>query len=379
MKLTSSCLTLSMSIVSVDLALVGCTSSSPKLIADNGDSGLVSPTDAGKDEVVGTFFVSTTSPAEQFGIAPPSTNVYGTVQDGPTPLPPDMPLPTDTPLPLPADATPGCVVYSSIGTNDLCVNIAGCSVGSSNAGCDAAAKTGNNTCVCVAKDTCKAGPNVKNVGDVTISGVTTATGDTSFPLTNINNAYVVDTTKIDLVYPGFDANHPITVSATGGDYGPFEISAPGMEPLTLTLTTDKYNLLEDTSSTDPGRYQALTVGWTAPNSPSAASINVNLNISVHGGTVGYLRCDVEDSGSLTISAGQISQLAALGHIGGFPELAIKRHLSGSTVIAPGRVELQVTSSVERYVNIEGYVSCESTQDCSSGQFCNTANKLCQAS
>jgi hypothetical protein len=102
-----------------------------------------------------------------------------------------------------------------------------------------------------------------------------------------------------------------------------------------------------------------------------------LNISRHAGTVGFQACEVEDTGSLTLSASLISQLAALGNMAGFPELQVTRSTSGSATIAAGRIELAVEALVERFPTIEGYTSCADATDCSVDEVCNSTTKLCQ--
>jgi hypothetical protein len=352
-------------VLAYGLAL-GCSSSS-KAPADKIDSGGLS--DGGNVETVGSFIARLIDSPEPMGTVPPYTYVHGEVYDGPTPN-----QNIDTQLPPPADATPGCAVYS-VGTPD-CSGIGGCSIGSSNAACAAAASTSGNTCVCVAKDTCQAFPTKKNVGDVTISGVATTTGATTFQLVNGGNSYNVDVNTTTLAYPGFGEDDTIKVSATGGEYGPFEISASGVAP--LTLVQNDIHLVRDPSSDDPTRYQALTIDWNPQASANPASIHVKLDISLHASEIGYLACDAKDTGSLTLSAGLISQLVTLGNVGGYPEIGVTRSATSSTRITPGKVDLIVESYVERFPTIDGFISCgEDNTKCPDGQVCNTGNKLCE--
>lgn len=325
---------------------------------------------AGGEEVpaIGTFTVSLV-PAEawQGSPNPAYTQIEGEVDDGPFPA-----AFLETELQAPADATPGCAVYSVVAPN--CDNIGGCQASSSNPVCAAAYASGVNSCICVADGLCEPYPSKKSIGTVTVHGIATATGATTFDLENTENSYKVGS-NTTLAYPGFAENDPITISATGGEFPGFEVSAHGVG--TLALLNAPFRLLREPGSTDPTRYQSLTVNWSPPGPNSTASVELEMNISRHAGTVGFLICEVEDTGSLTISGSLISQLASLGNIAGFPEMVVTRKTSESVDTARGRVELVVQASVERFVIIEGYTSCLRDTDCPAGQMCNTAKKLCQ--
>ncbi len=338
--------------------LGACSSSSPNGAPDSNGA-----------ELVGSFTVSLISAAVEGGINPPYTEVVGEVDDGPYPE-----LTSENKLPAPADATPGCAVYGVV--TPSCVNIGGCSTRSSNAACAAAAVTGVNACVCVATDTCQAYPSRKDVGDVSVSGVRTTAGAQRFQLTNLGNSYIVDPNTTELAFPAFAEGDPIEVSASGADYPAFQISATGVAP--LTLGRDDYRLEKDLSDPDPTHYKPLSIEWNPPDSTDSGRVEIELNISRHAGTIGFLACDVEDTGSVTISAGLVSQLVMLGNIAGFPELNVTRSSSGSTKIQPGRVDLIVRSNVERFITIEGFDSCLLDSQCPSGSVCNTARKLCEA-
>ncbi len=364
-------------------ALAGCSSSSkPTSSTQTNDSGEPSTcTDANANQsTTGEFTVSlvpAANGANGTGNNQAYTNIAGHVYDGPVPE-----TIIDTELAAPADATPGCAVF--LETIPDCTGIGKCGSGSSNAACAAAATTGINTCVCVAQDTCQAYPTLKNVGTVTVSGVADTSGEMNVGLTNLSNSYQVPGATT-LQYPGFSPGDPIKISTTCGDYPPFEISAKGIAPLTLT-NGPPFNIAKDTSSSDPTKYQAFTLTWIPQDSvgdsgaPSEAGIHVEINLSHHAGSVGHLACDVDDTGSLTISAGLISQLIGLGHIAGYPELDIQRISSGSAAVAHGSVNLVVESSITApTLTVEGYISCGDYNvnvACPTGQVCNTTTKLC---
>ncbi len=312
---------------------------------------------------------------------PPYVFVNGVVDNGPNPTTTIL-----TPLPLPADATPGCAVYSL--SSPSCANINGCGVNSSDTACAAATKAGTNVCLCVAQDTCQAFPSSVNVGDVTISGIAVPDAGTTLQLTNTGNSYSGLVTPS--VYPGFAEGDTITVSATGGDYEPFAISAKGFAPLNQTHTD--MTIYKDTSGSAPYPYKSLTLEWIPPDLDAsvATRIQVKVDLSRHGGEIGYILCDVEDTGSITISPGLTSQVVALGSIGGFAELTVTRHTSGSdttapwmeccnaTPSAPGAFAFDIFSPIERFFTVEGYpASCYANSDCpSSTPTCDTTKKLC---
>jgi hypothetical protein len=349
--------------------IVGCSSSSkPVGAAATGGTGGTSPNpDGSTDETVGSFTVSLVSAAVEGGINPPYADVAGFVKDGPTPE-----LPFETALAAPSDATPGCLVYNV--SSPVCTG--NCGATSTNAAC-AAAVNGGNPCICVADETCQFPPTKKNVGAVTVYGVAATSGATQFDLMNLNNSYLLgpDTT---LEYPPFAEGDPIKISAAGGDYEHFEISAKGIAP--LTLANEPYHLARDPSSNDPNRYLPLTIKWTPADLDAGITtkVEVELNIARHAGSIALLICEVEDNGELVISSGLISQLLTVGTIGGNPELNVTRSLTESTAITPGKVELVVQSNIERFITMEGYTSCTVNTDCPTGQVCNGAKWLCVA-
>jgi hypothetical protein len=317
----------------------GGTSSAGTGIAGTSGAGGGTAGSTGSQPVVGVFDVKLSAATATTSAY---TDILGLVKDGPTP-----PNSIYVPLAAAANPTPGCTVYSV--SYPACVDIGGC---------------GTNA-ICVATNQCQSYPNSKNVGTVTVTGIATSTSATSFTLTNISNNYQVPG-SITLQYPGFAEGDPIKFSATGGDYAAFEVSTTGIAP--LVLTNSPYTLARDTSSTDTTRYKALTFTWGAPGAASHAAIHAEIYLTKHAGNLGYIVCDVADTGSLTISADVISQLVGLG-VGGFPTLEVTRIASGSAPIAPGLVEAHVTSLVTSVLNMEGYTWCNSNKDCAASEVC----------
>jgi hypothetical protein len=211
--------------------------------------------------------------------------------------------------------------------------------------------------ICVADDTCQNQPTLKDVGTVTVTGVKTASGMAPFDLTNVNGHYGFGQA---LTYPPFAEGDDVSVTTTGGDYAPFSLHAQGIIPLVLAdgaLTLEKG--------------KPLTLTWTAKGTSSDASIHVKIDISSHGGSRGELDCDAADTGSLTISATLVTQLLNLG-FAGYPSIDVIRQAVSSTVIAPGRVRLELSHRITRNLVIPGLISCRLPDEpCPTGKTCQT--------
>ena len=349
----------------------GCSTSAPPK-----GTGSTTPTvDAGPLQYAGSFKVAlwgfldgavmgTGRPSE----TPEHVYVDGQVYDGPYPE-----RLIETQLPLPLDATPGCAVHSLAPPS--CVGINGCGADSDDLDCATAAFT--NPCVCAEQDHCEPYPTALNAGEVTVAGVSDIAGNRTWSLANTANTYGVPESLV-LAYPGFSEGDTLTLSAAGKDCPPFFISAPGVSP--LIMSRDTYSLVRDMSSNDPYVYAALDISWAPPTIAGNTRIFVEIDISRHAGTIGYLGCDVQDTGSLSISSGLVSQLVELGNIGGYAELAIARVTSASIPLglAGGQLDFEVSSANEYVIGIEGYTSCMQDSDCQMGQLCNRSIKLCES-
>ncbi|MFO0556094.1 MAG: hypothetical protein U0271_47395 [Polyangiaceae bacterium] len=210
---------------------------------------------------------------------------------------------------------------------------------------------------CVEDETCQAYPTARSLGDVTVSGVSTTAGDTSVTMSPVAATYQVPagTTLAD---PPFTAGDPIQLTTEGGYFSPFTIDAVGIEALTVSATS--YDLARDTD---------LLLDWDA-SADSQASIHIKLDISHHGGTKGMIECDVADSGAATIDAVLVNALLDLG-VAGYPTIVLTRQYVGSATIEVGRVDLRVTSDIERPVVIDGLLSCTDDSECTPPATCQT--------
>jgi hypothetical protein len=221
--------------------------------------------------------------------------------------------------------------------------------------------TGDQTCV--APNVCEAKPSPVSVGDVTVDGV----GPSSLKLsvTNFNYQY-----PLDLPYPGTTEGQPVTLTASGGAFSAFTVSAKGVAPIATTEAS--YLISND---------KPLTLNWTPGASSLDAEVTVTLNISKHGGSAGYMLCTTTDSGELTIAANVLKELVTLG-VGGFPELLLIRRTRGEATVTSGKIALDVQAVAKPPLSIEGYCSCFNDSDCGSctdktKTSCDSLKRLCK--
>lgn len=286
----------------------------------------------GSNEIVGTFQVQVQ--LDEGSTTAGMTKVVGQVGDGP----------------IPAN-----VVWTVIKKEGGC-SLSTPSAPFCEAGCGAA--------VCVADDKCQAYPTGHTVGEVTLKGIKLTAGGSDLTLKEIAKAYQPPA-GTNLAFPPFAVGDALTLHATGGDYAAFDLEAGGVDPLSLTSTD--YEL-------DEGK--ALELKWDAPEDPKSAQIFVKVDISHHGGAKGKIECNVDDTGSLTISPAMITELIGLG-VAGYPSVVVARQSIGTAKIAPGVVRLEVSARTEQFLTVKGYTSCTVPEDCPDGTTCRTTDSTCQ--
>ncbi|MBL9002691.1 MAG: hypothetical protein JNJ46_00525 [Myxococcales bacterium] len=214
-----------------------------------------------------------------------------------------------------------------------------------------------SSAVCVDDNVCQAYPKSMSVGTVQASGITTTTGEKEFALQQVSGAYQ-PASGVSLPFPAFAEGDSIQLKTSGGAYAPMTLRATGIAPLALTSGTLQI-----------APNQGARLSWTAAKDASASSIYVKLDISHHGGTKGMIECTSSDSGALDLPAGLITDLINLG-TAGYPTIVVRRSARpGSAVIAPGRVDLVLSSTVEQAVSVPGVVSCTSSAECPMGKSC----------
>jgi hypothetical protein len=213
-----------------------------------------------------------------------------------------------------------------------------------------------NPDVCVADGKCQTWPSARNVGTVTVTGIKTLSGESSFPMqpAGASQSYQPD---VELQFPGFAEGDAIRFQTSGGDFDPFTVTSSGISP--LALEGGDLTLV---------RGQNVEVGWTPAGRSGISKIHVKLDISHHGGTKGMIVCDTEDTGSLSISGMLVGKLLDLG-VAGWPTIVVTRSSSGAAALPVGRVTLEILSEVEREVLIPGFKSCLEDADCPKGQTC----------
>jgi hypothetical protein len=275
---------------------------------------------------VGQFQISLVAPDTSTGTAG-HTTLVGKVNDG---------------------ATPELVVWETAATEGSCKlltpRVPFCS-------------TSCGTGACVEDETCKSYPTALSVGTVTAKGLKTAAGATTFTMDPVANNYQPPA-SVTLAYPAFAEGDAISLDAAGGTFSAFTLKATGIAE--LKLLNDSIALAENTA-------QNLT--WTPPSS-SASKVQVKLDISHHGGTKGKIVCETADSGALTLSASMLTQLIKLG-VAGYPTIVVTRVASGTATISAGRVDLVISSEVEKSVTVTGLTSCTKDTECPDGQKCQT--------
>jgi hypothetical protein len=284
------------------------------------------------DEVVGTFTVALNPPEDG---APAFTSIYGDVFSGA--------YPTEV-IETPVVSEGGCTVYKY--SQHTCISPA----------CTTAQK-------CAGPEDCRAVPDLVSVGTVTVGGV----GASPLTLSLTNNKYQY---PLDLEYPGFDEGAELSISASGAFYSAFTVATSGVAP--VTLSADTFELASGTP---------LLVQWEAGANPDA-TVSINLNISRHGGSSGYLECTGSDSGSLTIPAGPVTRLIELG-VAGYPQLVLTRRSRAEVPVPTGKVTFQSMATAVPTLTIDGLCSCFDSSDCGTCEdtgksVCDSVRKICHA-
>ncbi len=210
---------------------------------------------------------------------------------------------------------------------------------------------------CIGDQTCGASGACVPVARALSVGTLTFTGLKN-PVTIEPNGINFYTNIGPLEHPGFDEGDSIRMTASGSeDVEPFGMSVLGVKPLASTATS--VTLAEDVP---------LVVEWTPGSSQEVATMHIDLNIALHGGTPGSIECEVSDTGSFQLPVSLTNQLLAQG-FSGFPALVLTRHSVDSESIAQGCVQLEASSKITFAVEIDGLISCSGPDDCPDGQDC----------
>jgi hypothetical protein len=213
---------------------------------------------------------------------------------------------------------------------------------------------GCGSLACVADGKCQAYPTPLDLGVVHVKGV----GATEFNLEYVQGSYSAPG-SVSLPNPPAAEGSPVTVSAPGGSLGPLWVQAKVVAPLVVPA-----------GNLHPVAGQPLALTWSAPGQTALGRMQVKIDLSHHGGIKGKIECDVADNGSLQVPASQITKLLGLG-VSGYPTVLLNRVALGSALTRLGLVQLQVTSAIERDLQIDGITSCTKDEDCPAGKTCLT--------
>jgi hypothetical protein len=216
-----------------------------------------------------------------------------------------------------------------------------------------------SSAVCVEDGRCASYPKAVSVGTLNVQGLQTQTpGTIAIETLSSSNLTYQPKASAGLMYPGVLPGEPLIVDATGGMYAPFRVEAKGILPLELTI--------EENIRVAPD--EATHLAWKTSPASTDARILIELDISHHGGIKGQIQCDVDDTGSFDIPAALVTKLIGLG-VAGFPSVILTRRSVGSANTALGRVDLVISSTVDRIVDIPGVISCADDRDCPESQTC----------
>lgn len=198
--------------------------------------------------------------------------------------------------------------------------------------------------VCVDDDVCMPYPEGHSVGEVKLRGLKLVGGGSDLTLKEIAKAYQPGA-GVMFDDPPFSEGDAIELSAAGGDYAAFELTTSGVAPLVISSTD--FELADD---------KDLELTWQAAADPASSVVHLKLDISHHGGSRGLIECDATDDGMLSVPAALVGELLGLG-FAGFPNLVATRSSRDGVQLAPGRVELVVSSKAQHPVTIAGLTSC----------------------
>lgn len=215
--------------------------------------------------------------------------------------------------------------------------------------CDPACGAGKT---CDAAGMCVDTPGRISIGTVSVSGLSADVEMTASPpvffYTNLGT----------LPHPGFIEGDELQLTASGdGDVAAFSLDARGI----AALTSPNASVLLDVD-------QPVSLQWTVPDQPDLSEIHIDLNIAQHGGTPGWIECEVPDTGQFDLPVSLSNQLLDGGY-SGFPSVILTRRSMDSVTTERGCVDWSVRSTYGFEVEIPGLISCSNNDECPDGQTC----------
>ncbi|MDX2022059.1 MAG: hypothetical protein SF187_17610 [Deltaproteobacteria bacterium] len=215
-----------------------------------------------------------------------------------------------------------------------------------------------DTPLCGLDSKCVASPKQKDLGTLTLTGLTQA-------LTATPSGTKFYTNKETIAYPGVTEGADVTLSSSGGDYPAFTLSTKGIAPLEVTSTTPAVK-----------KGLPITLSWKPPLVSSGARVYMVVSLDNHGTTSQQLECDAPDTGSFEIPAALVDALSTLG-VSGFPTMTLKRRSVESKTVGNGCVEFNVTAEAVLDLAVDGVTSCRTTEDCPMGKTCEDVRRVCK--
>jgi hypothetical protein len=218
-----------------------------------------------------------------------------------------------------------------------------------------------STQACAEGNTCVPRPVAHDLGTVTITGMAVPLVLHANPVTQSYS----NPPSPPLPQPGFAPGADLRLASSGGDYAPIALRGWGV------------SALSGVQSPIPVRRGVPTeVAWEAPADAGPARVHLELNINHHGSNKSWIECDVADTGAATLAVGVVDALFGAGE-SGYPTLTVTRRTATSAPIAPGCVELLVSSQSTSDVQLDDLVSCSSATDCNPGQTCRPYELYCE--
>jgi hypothetical protein len=203
--------------------------------------------------------------------------------------------------------------------------------------------------VCAGINTCTPRRNPVDVGVLHVEGLGRMSHDVEPTSPNVLIYQIVT----ELPYAACMEGEAIEVRAKD-----FSLASTCIGPLTVTSTAP----IPVTSG------QPMRLTWTPPARAGIARVQIELEISHHGGFKGQIECDVADTGSFDVPAPLITGLVNLGRAG-YPTVKVTR-----TSLVPASTQPQVTLTMRSQVELPvdtGVISCGlgTSPPCAPGTVC----------
>jgi len=196
------------------------------------------------------------------------------------------------------------------------------------------------------------------VGEVTISGLTTESGDERVSLPSVSGEPYYPEPGVQLAFPACHEGEPLTLSAEGGYYDAFGIDTTCIAPLDVTLPTPLA----------VNRAEPLELSWVPPASPMPSRILVVLELTQDGPPGERLFCNLPDTGHYTISAELVTGLMDLG-VRGYPYLRLRRAIVAYAAVDGGFISFGSQSPWVTYLSGPNLISCMDSSECPIPQTC----------